>query len=144
MEPAGQEAPEVAKKQAKTMRPPQRMFNPKEHTDVPKKRDPKSQKWMFIWNNLTFRKGFLYKVMNVKSLNINKITPTLEELFMFKPLLAEDEEQSSDDEKINTLIINQKRSSGIAKGDKIRIVKGELKNMIGTVVSISDTLGNNI
>ena len=102
--------------------------------------DQKFQKVFNHWGEKKFKKGFLHKEFNIKALIFEDVTPTLDELLMFKPLVLEGDQESSDDERINTLITKQKRASGIVKGDKVRIAKGELKGMTATVVSVSDTL----
>ncbi len=118
---------------------PQRMFDPLEYGCKEVKR--KGPKKFFYWGGNTFRKGFIYKEESVRNLTAEHVVPTLEELLLFKPLLAEGEEPSSDDEKTEALISSQKRSSGIAKGDRVKATKGELAGLLGVVVSINDSLG---
>ena len=115
------------------------MFDPVEYSCQVVKR--KGSKKFFYWGGNNFRKGFLYKEESARNLGTELITPTLEELLRFKPLLAEGEEPSSDDEKTEALISSQKRSSGIAKGDRVKATRGELAGLSGTVVSVNDSLG---
>ncbi len=129
------------RKDPASLRPPQRLFDRVQYNCNTRKSDPKTGKEYFYWGGMLFRKGFLYKDFNIKALNTEDIIPTLEELQMFTPGPREGEEdQSEDDEKINLMLVKQKRSSGIVKGDKVRITKGELKDLKGTVISMTDTL----
>ena len=127
------------KKDVNAMRPPQRLFDAVQYKCKIKKTHPNGQDF-FYWNGMDYRKGFLYKDFNIKRVQSEDITPTLEELQMFIPGPKEGEEQSEDDEKINVQLVKQKRSSGIVKGDKVKVTKGELKDLKGTVISVSESL----
>ncbi len=140
IDPNVEQETDEAKKAQNAARPPPRMFNYQQNGVTEKKKNPDDNKYYYFWLGMNFRKGFLYREFSIKSLTTENVSPTLEELLMFKPLLLENEEESSDDERINVMIARQKRSSGISKGDKVKIIKGELKDMVGTVVSINDSL----
>lgn len=140
IDPNVEQETDETKKAQNAVRPPQRMFNYQQYNCTEKKKNPEDGKHYYYWNGMNLRKGFLYREFTIKSLNLENVSPTLEELLMFKPLLLENEEESSDDERINVMIARQKRSSGISKGDKVKIIRGELKDMIGTVVSVNDSL----
>jgi transcription elongation factor SPT5 len=140
LESSSEQKTEEEKSKTQTLRPPQRLFNRKQYNCSQFARDIVTQKAYDVWNSLKFRKGFLFKEFNIKGLQTENITPSLDELLQFKPLLLEGDEESEGDEKVNSMIAKQKRSSGIAKGDKVKIIKGELKNLAGTVVSVTDAL----
>jgi len=125
------------------IRPPQRLFDPVQYNCKMAKPDPVTHKLYYNWANMNFRKGFLYKDFSIKRINTDDIVPTYEELQMFTPAPKQDEEDfSEDDEKINMQLIKKKKFTGIVKGDKVQVTKGELKGLKGIVLSVNDSLVN--
>ena len=79
-----------------------------------------------------FRKGFIFKKFPFKQIQSDNIRPTFEEISMFsKAIKTEGGGLSSDeDEDFDVDVVIKKLAAGgasvdIAKGDKIRIIKGD-------------------
>ena len=111
-------------------RPPPRLFNPQEYTNCERKMDSKSQEFFHYYNGLQFQDGFLFKAMSVKSLNFESVNPELAEVECFKSRVAEGEEV--------TLNFGSARKVVFEKGDKVKVVRGDMTNLRGTVVSVAD------
>lgn len=123
------------------LKPPQRFFNPKEVTAADLKQNTIFNKNMYYWNKQYFRKGFLYKYFNLKILDTENVVPPRSVLEKFLRPEDDDEvlQQSSEDaddeiEKWNKMVAE---NLSLTKGDKIKVVSGDLKNLTGTVVSVT-------
>lgn len=119
--------PRLGKASGRT-RPPQRMFNPQEFPNCERKMDSKSQEFFHYYQGLQFQDGFLFKTMALKSLVFGGVSPELAEVECFK---RADEEQP--------LALGMVRKVLFDKGDKVRVVRGDMTNLRGTVVSVTDT-----
>ena len=108
-------------------RPPQRMFNPQEYPNCERKMDSKSQEFFHFYQGLQFQDGFLFKTMALKSLSFSGVSPELAEVECFK---RTDEEQP--------LPLNVVRKVLFDKGDKVKVVRGDMTNLRGTVVSVTE------
>ena len=86
----------------------------------------------YSYKNCLFRKGFIFKRFPFKQIQTDNIRPTFEEIQSFAKALKNNENVTSDDEEnFNVEEVIKKLVAGggsvdIAKGDKIRVVKGEL------------------
>jgi len=125
------------KKTNTIIRPPQKLFNHVQYDCNEVKRDPNTLQEFYHWLGMDFRNGFLYKNFTLRQLKIEDINPTLAELQMFNSSLTGEDEE---DEKINLMLLKEKQSSGISKGDKVRVNKGDLTDLKGTVISMNGTL----
>lgn len=125
------------KKSKTVVRPPQKLFNNLQYGCNEIKRDPQTGQEFYHWCEMDFRNGFLYKYFNAKQLKTEDISPTLTELQMFKLSLSGEDEE---DEKINLMLLKEKQTSGICKGDKVRVARGDLTDLKGTVISIDNAL----
>ena len=125
-----------SKKNSKIVRPPPKLFNNVQYNCTEIKIDPQTNKEFYYWGGMNFRNGFLYKYFSIRQLKTEDVNPTLSELQMFH----DDGSKSEEDEKIDLALIKEKQSSKIVKGDKVRVVKGELKELTGTVTSINDLM----
>lgn len=110
-------------------RPPPRLFNPQEYSNCERKMDSKSQEFFHYYNGLQFQDGFLFKSMSVKSLNFESVSPELAEVECFKSRAAEGEE----------IPLNfAGRKVVFEKGDKVRVVRGDMTNLRGIVISVTE------
>lgn len=123
------------------MKPPQKFFNPNE-VDGATLRYSRNfgQKQMYYWNKQYFRKGFLYKYFNFKTLDIDNVVPPRDVVDKF--LRPEDDDyESIDSEDPDKELENWKKLAAenvqLTKGDKIKVVSGDLKNLTGSVVSVN-------
>lgn len=126
------------------MRQPQRFFNPQLFPGVSKtKVNEFGYRHFYNYKNQYFRKGFLYKAFPIKQIETQNVKPTVEEAQKFASGLSKsDGNDSSEDETRPEDLIKKLFMDGgsvdIAKGDKIRIVKGDFTGITGTVVSLED------
>lgn len=99
-----------------------------------------------IWKRQHFRQGFLFKSFPIKQLQIDYVRPTIEEVQTFAQNLKKKEDNQSakaDDsitcEELLAKTFMSKGSADIGKGDKIRIIQGDLTGMDGQVISIENS-----
>jgi transcription elongation factor SPT5 len=148
------------------VRPPQMLFNPEEakaqrqggSSDVAFKRMPMIQELMCFWNNEFYRDGFLMKEVSVSSyIDAENVKPTIEEISMFKDRKSSNSEYDDGDDAENKTesIAGASESllddimdmqSGITTsapipfviGDMVQVISGELKQLIGRIISIDE------
>ncbi|XP_073138933.1 putative transcription elongation factor SPT5 homolog 1 [Henckelia pumila] len=129
----GREAP---KKKAFT--PPARFMNIDEarelHIRVERKRDPATGDYYEKIEGMMFKDGFLYKNVSLKSLSTLNAQPTFDELEKFRqPTETGDGDVSS----LSTLFANR-RKGHFMKGDRVIIIKGDLRNLKGCVEKVEE------
>ncbi|XP_050238014.1 putative transcription elongation factor SPT5 homolog 1 isoform X2 [Mercurialis annua] len=129
------EGREVAKKKAFV--PPPRFMNVDEarelHIRVERRRDPMSGDYFENIGGMLFKDGFLYKTVSTKSISVQNIKPTFDELEKFqKP-----GENDGDNVGLSSLFANRKKGHFV-KGDAVIIVKGDLKNLKGWVEKVDE------
>lgn len=130
------EGREVQKKKAFT--PPPRFMNIEEaremHIRVERRRDPNTGDYFETIGNMMFKDGFLYKTVALKSVSTVNIQPTFDELEKFR---QPTENGDGDMASLSTLFSNRKKGHFL-KGDKVIVVKGDLKNLKGTVEKVEE------
>ncbi|PNT69552.1 hypothetical protein BRADI_3g57590v3 [Brachypodium distachyon] len=125
---------DVAKKK-KSLVPPPRFFSVDEAREmdirVERKRDRNSGEYFEVVGGLMFKDGFLHKTVSRKSISIQNVRPSLDELERFRGV--------GDDmnEDMASLFINRKKGH-FMKGDAVVVVKGDLKNLLGHVEKVED------
>ena len=123
----------------KSVRPRQKLFNPEKHQNVTAKTHPVLREQVYNYNKCTFKDGFLVKSVKAKSLITEDVVPKIEELQIFDLIkMKNGEEYSKMDidnllETIQETRISKKKK--FSKGDKVKVVKGELKGITGKVDS---------
>ncbi|EEF36249.1 suppressor of ty, putative [Ricinus communis] len=129
------EGREVAKKKAFV--PPPRFMNVDEarelHIRVERRRDPMSGDYFENIGGMLFKDGFLYKTVSMKSISVQNIKPTFDELEKFR----KPGENDGDIVGLSTLFANRKKGHFV-KGDAVIIVKGDLKNLKGWVEKVDE------
>jgi transcription elongation factor SPT5 len=123
-------------------RPKQKLFNPTyyDRTELKQYVHPVLGEEVYNYNKMNFTfDGFLIKAVKVKSLDYEGVVPQIDELKIF------DFNKYKKDDNIESLIgsidqadIVQKKTFN--KDDKVKIVKGDLMNVTGKVVSHSNGL----
>lgn len=125
-------------------RPPQKAFNPS-WKGAYKTRPAGFTKHFYQWKNFIFRKGFLYKTFSIKQLETGQeIKPSLEERAQFLEIFEQNTtnnvninnqgQDSSEQETEETRqFFRSDKGHDLAKGDKIRVVHGELIGATGIV-----------
>lgn len=132
------EGREVPKKKNKTFNPPPRFMNMDEarelHIRVERRRDPMTGDYFENIGGMMFKDGFLYKSFSMKSISTQNIQPTFDELEKFR---QPSENGDGDVASLSTLFANRKKGH-FMKGDRVIIVKGDLKNLKGWVEKVEE------
>ncbi|CAH8272659.1 unnamed protein product [Arabidopsis lyrata] len=127
---------EVSKKKAFV--PPPRFMNIDEarelHIRVERRRDHMTGDYFENIGGMLFKDGFLYKTVSLKSITVQNVTPTFDELEKFnKP----SENGEGDFGGLSTLFANRKKGH-FMKGDAVIVIKGDLKNLKGWVEKVDE------
>ncbi len=122
----------------KSVRPRQKLFNYKDYDNVDTDKLKFQQKE--IYNKMTFQNGFLVKVVRAKSLIVENVVPKIDELRIFEFEKRDDEDEDNYNllSKLREADLNKKRVFN--RGDKVKIIKGGLANVTGTVESMQENL----
>ncbi|CAM8979670.1 unnamed protein product [Rhodiola kirilowii] len=125
-------------KSKKAFVPPPRFMNVEEarelHIRVERRRDPMTGDYFESIEGMKFKDGFLYKTVSTKSISTQSIQPTFDELEKFR---TPNENGDGDINSLTTLFANRKKGHFL-KGDAVVVIKGELKNMKGTVEKVDE------
>ena len=105
------------------------------HIRVERRRDKESGEYFEWVDNLKFKDGFLYKSVSTKSIHTNNIQPTFDELEKFR---KPGEDMNGDMASLSTLFTNRKKGH-FMKGDAVIVIKGDLKNLKGSVEKVEDS-----
>lgn len=85
---------------------------------------------------MLFKDGFLYKTVSLKSLSTQNVHPSLNELEKFRqPAVTGNLDMSS----LSTLFAIRKKGHFV-KGDRVIVVKGDLRNLKGMVEKVEEDL----
>lgn len=108
--------------------------------------EPVTGKRCYLYNGNYYRKGFLIKTFSVSGLITTGVAPTVVELELFqsRPVQFDEEEEDSDDQDDEDLGLGVSRKGALSgndkavysRGDNVRVIKGDLKNLTGTVISV--------
>ncbi|XP_019188292.1 PREDICTED: putative transcription elongation factor SPT5 homolog 1 [Ipomoea nil] len=127
------EGMEVPKRKA--IIPPPRLMNIDEarkmNVRVERRRDPMTGDYFDKIGGMMFKDGFLYKTMAMKSISSQNIEPSFDELEKFR------QPGESDMGSLSTLFANRKKGH-FMKGDRVIVVKGDLKNLKGCVEKVEE------
>ncbi|KAN0029888.1 hypothetical protein ACTA71_008026 [Dictyostelium dimigraforme] len=132
----------------KRTRPQARFFNPDE---VEKMKIPLGQSTtlsglFYILNGDKYKDGFLHKVFRVASVNVDGVVPSLEELQKFQDRgEVQVDEEGQPIENTPTEITSvpilprlQTKATHFAKGDTVKVIQGDLKNLMAIVESVEE------
>jgi len=130
---------EYNKKIKKNIRPKQKLFNPKNFDGVQTRELIPIGK-IFIWNKQYFQDGFLIKIVKLSSLLIDNIEPKYEEINIFNmgKSIRDDNENSNEDEGFLDALNNISKRRRFNKGDRVKIIQGDLNGITGKVISHID------
>lgn len=104
------------------------------HIRVERRRDPMTGDYFENINGMMFKDGFLYKTVSMKSISTQNIQPSFDELEKFR---QPGENGDGDMASLSTLFANRKKGH-FMKGDRVIIVKGDLKNLKGWVEKVEE------
>lgn len=133
------------KKQVAATRPKQRPFNPDDYPGQLWRPETIGSKNFFTYNGERFSEdGYLYKWINVKSLETKNVTPTLDELQMFQIGMADSGEVGSTQEERLLKLAQMAMPAAVnvlfTKGDSVKVVTGSEKGLVGTVKAATPTV----
>lgn len=102
-----------------------------------------NNKEFYVVKKQFFRKGFIFKPFLKKLILTDHVKPTIAESQKFLNLVTKNQELDfSDDEQLVEQAIRKTYMDGnsidTTKGDKIKVIAGDLKGLDGTVVSMED------
>lgn len=90
-----------------------------------RRRHPITGEYFDYIGGMMFRDGFLYKLVSLRSILAHNIEPTLDELENFK--------QNGEESFSSSMLIENRKKIHFVKGDKVRVMSGDLQNLSGTV-----------
>lgn len=96
---------------------------------VENRRDPMTGDHFLKIHNMMFKDGLLYKSVSMRSVRTQNIQPSFDELQKFQ---QPNENGDDDVASLSTLFANRKKGH-FMKGDRVIIIKGDLKNLSGLV-----------
>ncbi|PAN08467.1 hypothetical protein PAHAL_1G415200 [Panicum hallii] len=127
---------EVAKK--KSFVTPPKFFSVDEaremHIRVDRRRNRDSGEYFDVVGSLMFKDGFLYKTFSMKSIRTQNIQPSFDELEKFKRPC---DDLNEDVASLSTLFSDRKKGH-FMKGDAVIVIKGDLRNLKGSVEKVED------
>jgi len=129
------------RKRGRAQRPPQRFFNVTEvrHLGGEECVESHGRDGTYIYDKQKFKDGYLYKSMNIKSLDVENVVPTLDDIQKFQEK-GEDGEEDGILNNLAALRNVRKRKVIFAKGDTVKVIDGDLKHLMGVVDSVNDDM----
>ena len=124
---------------SKKMRPAKRFFNPEEYPEAKALDSKKRGAQVWAYDNKRFENGLIVRTIWLKNLKTDNVVPTLEEVDMFKKSEVTKEGRDSIFERAKKTIEESKKFvRNLEKGDKVRIVQGDLKGLKGVVTEVTE------
>lgn len=118
------------------MRPPQRFFNYEEVVKVYGRKAVAKRNQVYVFQNDTYKDGFIEKDFKLSALQLDDVNPTLDEITQF----TRGQDGAENDANIDLSIIAEaSKKAAIAvlqPGDHIEVFEGEQAGVHGTVHSI--------
>ncbi|KAG6809599.1 hypothetical protein H0H92_015601 [Tricholoma furcatifolium] len=121
---------------ATTMRPPQRLFNFEEVVKVWGRKSVSKRNQLYVFQNDTFRDGFIEKDFKLTGLILEDVNPTLDEITQFSRRMDGEGDSVVD----LSVIAEASRKAAIAvlqPGDHVEVFEGEQAGVHGTVEEIN-------
>ncbi|GLD93079.1 hypothetical protein PINS_up001671 [Pythium insidiosum] len=120
-------------KYKKGQRPPQKLFNAQLSHHDGRRRHPTTGEMMDFFENDYYKDGFLIKEVNIVTmLQTEEVNPTLDEINKFSSAVGE---SGADDVAAPVDADDWKNRVDLTKGDTVRVIEGDLINLMGVVVS---------
>ncbi|CAN6233267.1 unnamed protein product [Urochloa humidicola] len=104
------------------------------HIRVDRRRNRDTGEYFDVVGSSMFKDGFLYKTFSIKSISTQNIQPSFDELEKFK---RPGDDLNEDVASLSTLFSNRKKGH-FMKGDAVIVIKGDLKNLKGSVEKVED------
>ncbi|RDB17280.1 Transcription elongation factor SPT5 [Hypsizygus marmoreus] len=121
---------------AGTMRPPQRLFNYEEIIKVWGRKHVSKRNQVFVFQNDTYKDGFIEKDFKLSALILDDVNPTLDEITQFR---TRQDGADTDNLVDLSIIAEASRKAAISvlqPGDHVEVFEGEQAGVHGTVDEI--------
>ncbi|KAI9021556.1 hypothetical protein CLU79DRAFT_719569 [Phycomyces nitens] len=123
-------------------RPPQKLFNPERLASRSISSLQKKGPYWFLGTD-HFRDGYLEKNMKVATLQVEDVSPTLDEIAKFASggeLNGEDGDRALDLSKLSVQAVNNAQASTLFQGgDTVEVIEGDMIHSIGVVDSVEES-----
>ncbi|RDX52442.1 transcription elongation factor Spt5 [Lentinus brumalis] len=119
-----------------SMRPPQRFFNYEEVVKVYGRKSVSKRNQVFVFQNDTYKDGFIEKDFRLTALQLDDVNPTLDEITRFTRGQDGNENESNVDLSIIAEASRKAAISVLQPGDHVEVFEGEQSGVHGTVHSI--------
>jgi transcription elongation factor SPT5 len=122
------------------LRPPQRFFNYEEVAKVYGRKSVSKRNQVYVFQNDTYKDGFVEKDFRLSALQLDDVNPTLDEITRFSRGLDGAEHEGAVDLSI---IAEASRKAAIAvlqPGDHVEVFEGEQAGVHGIVQSVSQDI----
>ncbi|KAI0708566.1 transcription elongation factor Spt5 [Earliella scabrosa] len=119
-----------------SMRPPQRFFNYEEVVKVYGRKSVYKRNQSYVFQNDTYKDGFIEKDFRVTALQLDDVNPTLDEITRFTRGQDGTENEANVDLSIIAEASRKAAISVLQPGDNVEVFEGEQSGARGTVHSI--------
>ncbi|KAL7284752.1 hypothetical protein ACG7TL_002059 [Trametes sanguinea] len=118
------------------MRPPQRFFNYEEVVKVYGRKSVAKRNQVYVFQNDTYKDGFIEKDFRITALQLDDVNPTLDEITRFTRGRDGTENEANVDLSIIAEASRKAAISVLQPGDHVEVFEGEQSGVHGTVHSI--------
>ncbi|KAH9946425.1 transcription elongation factor Spt5 [Epithele typhae] len=118
------------------MRPPQRFFNYEEVARVYGRKSVVKRNVVFVFQNDTYKDGFIEKDFRLTALQLDDVNPTLDEITRFTRGQDGNDNEANVDLSIIAEASRKAAISVLQPGDHVEVFEGEQSGVHGTVHSI--------
>ncbi|KAI0672145.1 transcription elongation factor Spt5 [Trametes maxima] len=118
------------------MRPPQRFFNYEEVVKVYGRKSVAKRNQVYVFQNDTYKDGFIEKDFRLAALQLDDVNPTLDEITRFTRGQDGTENEANVDLSIIAEASRKAAISVLQPGDHVEVFEGEQSGVHGTVHSI--------
>lgn len=123
-----------------SMRPPQRFFNYEEVVKVYGRKGVSKRNQVYVFQNDTYKDGFIEKDFRLTALQLDNVNPTLDEITRFTRGQDGAENESSVDLSIIAEASRKAAITVLQPGDHVEVFEGEQAGVHGTVHSIEQDI----
>lgn len=102
---------------------------------IERRRDPNTAEYFEYFQGGRYKDGYLHKTVNLKSLDMINVVPTIDELARFQNRGDKDDDEDDLEMLART---RPKRKVTFSKGDAVKVIEGDLKHLMGVVESVED------
>ena len=121
-------------------RPPQRFFNYEEVVKVYGRKAVAKRNQVYVFQNDTYKDGFIEKDFKLSALQLDDVNPTLDEITRFARGADGGEGEHAVDLSIIAEASRKAAISVLQPGDKVEVFEGEVAGVKGTVEAISQDI----